>query len=173
MKDIGTIIRELDRVILDGVKVPHTVSNPVLRKENGKWYIAFFVTFYNKSNLDNKTMPRPSYWALLDIETGELIKRYDCREKDFSSASFDDLIDISDFNQRQFSKEDAEEFFRKFDNARNAYILNDNNGDSLYAGDRLYALYLKTLFEYTPVNYQIFYCELINQYGAYQVCFVD
>lgn len=36
MKDIRTIIRELGRVVLDGVKVPHTVSNPVLRKENGK-----------------------------------------------------------------------------------------------------------------------------------------
>lgn len=112
-------------------------------------------------------MPRPSYWCLVDVETGELIKRYDCKEKDFSSASFDDLIDISDLNPNHFSKEDAEEFFRKFDNARNAYILNDNNGD------RLYALYLRMLFEYTPVNYQIFYCELINQYGAYQVCFVD
>lgn len=167
MKDIRTIIKELGRVALDGVKVPHTVSNPVLRKENGKWYIAFFVTFYNKGNLDNKTMPRPSYWCLADIETGELVKRYDCKEKDFSSASFDDLIDISDFNSNHFSKEDTEEFFRKFDNARNAYILNDNNGD------RLYALYLRTLFEYTPVNYQIFYCELVNQYGAYQVCFVD
>ena len=167
MKDIRTIIRELGRVILDGVKVPHTLSNPVLRKENGKWYIAFFVTFYNKSNLDNKTMPRPSYWCLVDVETGELIKRYDCKEKDFSSASFDDLIDISDFNPKRFSKEDTEEFFRKFDNARNAYILNDNNGD------RLYALYLGKLFEYTPVNYQIFYCELVNQYGAYQVCLVD
>lgn len=30
MKDIRTIIRELGRVILDGVKVPHTVSNPVI-----------------------------------------------------------------------------------------------------------------------------------------------
>ena len=52
------------------------------------------MTFYNKGNLDNKTMPRPLYWCLVDVETGELIKRYNCKEKDFSSASFDDLIDI-------------------------------------------------------------------------------
>ena len=75
-KDIRTIIRELGRVILDGAKVPHILSNPVMRKENGKWYIAFFVTFYNKWNWDKLKMPRPSYWALVDVETGELIKRY-------------------------------------------------------------------------------------------------
>lgn len=74
MKDIRTIIRELGRVILDGAKVPHTLSNPVMRKENGKWYIAFFVTFYNKWNWDKLKMPRPAYWALVDVETGELIK---------------------------------------------------------------------------------------------------
>lgn len=46
MKDIRTIIRELGRVILGGVKVNHMLSNPVMRKENGKWYIACFVSFY-------------------------------------------------------------------------------------------------------------------------------
>ena len=30
MKDIRTIIRELGRVILDGAKVPHILSNPVI-----------------------------------------------------------------------------------------------------------------------------------------------
>lgn len=167
MKDIRTIIRELGRVVLDGAKVPHTVSNPVLRKEDGKWYIAFFVTFYNKNNLDNKTMPRPSYWCLVDVKTGELIKRYDCREKDFSSASFDDLVDISDFNPNHFSKEDAEEFFRKFDNARNACILDNDNIA------RLYGLYLGKLLEVIPVNYQKFYIELMNQEKECPVCFVD
>lgn len=167
MKDIRTIIRELGRAILDGVKVPHTISNPVLRKENGKWYIAFFVTFYNKWNFDELKMPRPSYWALVDVETGELIKRYDCREKDFSSASFDDLIDISDYNQERRPREYADDFFRKFDNLRNACILNNDNID------RLYGLYLGKLLEVVPENYQKIYFELINQYGAYQVCFVD
>ena len=46
MKDIRTIIKELGRVVLDGVKVPHTVSNPVLRKENGK------ATRERRSNMD-------------------------------------------------------------------------------------------------------------------------
>lgn len=112
-------------------------------------------------------MPRPAYWALVDVETGELIKRYDCKEKDFSSASFDDLIDISDYNQERRSREYADDFFRKFDNLRNACILNNDNID------RLYGLYLGKLLEVTPDNYQKIYFELINQGGAYQVCFVD
>ena len=167
MKDIRTIIRELGRVILDGAKVPHILSNPVMRKENGKWYIAFFVTFYNKWNWDKLKMPRPSYWALVDVETGELIKRYDCKEKDFSSASFDELIDIGDYNQERRSREYEDDFFRKFDNLRNACILNDDNID------RLYGLYLGKLLEVIPENYQKIYFELINQGGAYPVCFVD
>jgi hypothetical protein len=167
MKDIRTIIRELGRVILDGAKVPHTLSNPVMRKENGKWYIAFFITFYNKWNWDKLKMPRPLYWALVDVETGELIKRYDCGEKDFSSASFDELIDISDYNQERRSREYEDDFFRKFDNLRNACILNDDNID------RLYGLYLGKLLEVIPENYQKIYFELINQGGAYPVCFVD
>lgn len=112
-------------------------------------------------------MPRPSYWCLVDVETGELIERYDCREKDFSSASFDDLIDISNPHQKQFTKEDIDELDRRFDNLRNACILNDKNVD------RLYGLYLGKLFELTPVNYQKFYIELINKDKEYPVCFVD
>lgn len=167
MKDIRTIIRELGRTILEGVKVPHTISNPVLRKENGKWYIAFFVAFYKSWNFDRLEMPRPSYWALVDVETGELIERYNCREKDFSSASFDDLIDISNPHRKQFTKEDIDELDRRFDNLRNACILNDDNID------RLYGLYLGKLFELTPVNYQKFYIELMNQDKEYPVCLVD
>lgn len=167
IKDIRTIIRELGRAILDGAKVPHTLSNPVMRKENGKWYIAFFVTFYNKWNWDKLKMPRPSYWALVDVETGELIKRYDCREKDFSSANFDELIDISDYNQERRPREYADDFFRKFDNLRNACILNDDNID------RLYGLYLGKLLEVIPENYQKFYIELMNQEKECPVCFVD
>ena len=156
IKDIKTIIVEIDKIILDGVKIPHIFSNPVIRKEDGKWCIAFFVTFYKKSNLDNLTMSRPSYWALVDIETGELIKRYDCREKDFSSVNLNCLIDVEKDKQKHVSREDVDELFKRFDNLRKACILNNDNVDELNS------LYLEKLLEITPTNYQRFYFELMQ-----------
>ena len=65
------------------------------------------------------------------------------------------------------AQEYADDFFRKFDNLRNACILNNDNID------RLYGLYLGKLLEVTPENYHKIYFELMNQDKEYPVCLVD
>ncbi|MCH5191705.1 MAG: hypothetical protein J1F23_06020 [Oscillospiraceae bacterium] len=156
MLDIKSVVSNLNRNALGGTKIPHAVSNSVLRQENEKIYIAAFVYTYNRENLQSNKMPRPTQWLLADIESGEIIKEYDCRSKDFSDAEFDTLYDLNDPNVKRPSREDFVEIYTLFDDIRNEITKND-----LQMVDK-YHDYLNRILEITPSNYQRFYKDLSN-----------
>jgi len=75
--------------VLNGSKTPHSTSYPVIYKENGKYYLAVFVFFYSREDIEAGAVERPTMWALADIETGEIIEERLTKDKEFSDASYD------------------------------------------------------------------------------------
>ena len=156
MIDIKTVISNLNRTALGGAKIPHCVSNPVLRLENDKLYIAAFVYTYNRENLQSNKMPRPIHWILADIESGETVWEYDCRNKDFSDAEFDVLYDLNDPDVKRPTREDFDGIYALFNE-----IINESIQNGLKSVEK-YSNYLNRILEITPSNYQRFYKELSN-----------
>ena len=156
MVDIKTIVSNLNRNALGGAKIPHCVSNPVLRMENEKLHIAAFVYTYNRENLQSNQMSRPIHWILADIESGEIVNEFDCRSVDFSNAEFDTTYDLNDSTVNRPSREEFEQIYKLFDEIRN-----ECTATGLEMVDK-YFDYLNRILEVTPSNYQRFYKELSN-----------
>lgn len=149
------VFQNVRKQALGGRKIPHGVSNPVLRRtEDGKVYLAFFVYLYNKSNLDVKKMPRPSSWILADISCGKIFSHISCAQKDFSSQSKDILYSV---NYPQKPIVDANwytELFQKLDQVRIEYC---NNGR---INEEVYKSYMDLMLTVVPPDYRIFYNDL-------------
>jgi hypothetical protein len=156
MLDIESVFAKLTMAALDGAKLPHGISNPILRMEEGRLFIASFIYIYNRDNYQTNQMPRPSYWLLADIETGDVVKEYSCRENDFSTAGFDVLYDLNDLAVIRPSREDFVEIYELFDSIRSEYIRHGT-----YNAEQ-YKRYLDRILEVTPNSYRRFYQELSN-----------
>lgn len=75
--------------ILNGAKTPHSTSYPVIYFENEKYYLAVFVFFFSREDIEAGSVERPTMWAIADIETGEIVEERLTKDKDFSDASYD------------------------------------------------------------------------------------
>jgi hypothetical protein len=158
MSDITTkeILANLKLKALGGAKIPHGVSNPVLRKIGEKVVIAVFIYTYKKENLDTRMMPRPSYWMIADIESGELIEHFNCSQNDFSSLSFDKLYSSKSSKNKTITNEYFNEAYNLFDNLR-IYYKENKTVDVL-----MYNKYMEMIFSVVPDEYVVFYQELSN-----------
>lgn len=154
MESIKTVVQKLNAKALGGAKIPHGISNPVLRKSEGRVFISAFVYIYGRENLQNNKMPRPVHWMLADIETGDLVKDWDCRENDFSRASFDEVYDLNDPLVKKPTRADFEEIYSLIDSVREKYVTQG------VFDEKMYAEYLDRILEVTPSNYRRFYREL-------------
>ncbi len=144
----------LQKNVLMGSKIPHRVSIPVLRYEDGVLVLASFIFFFNKKNLDNKNIERPKKWVTLNLIDGEIMTRFDCSEKDFSSQRFGKLYDIA-FNKGDvFDKNYYLNLFEILDDIRKEFI------ESNVFNNEKYSVYLEMLLDTIPECYQIFYKEL-------------
>lgn len=151
-------VKELNRKVqpaaLNGAKIPHGVSNPVIRQEDGKYYVAYFVYTFDRNNMATKLYPRPSEWILADVSTGDVVGVYKCNEKDFSQQSFEKSYSLIDKNV----KKPDEAYFNVMDN------LFDTVRASIVYGNKIdeasYAAYFRDLLAITPEGYKVFYKEL-------------
>ena len=156
MKDILSIMQETENVLFNGAKIPHGISHPVIRIENGKYYLAAFAYVYNKTNLEEHTLYRPSRWITMDLESGETVEINVCEQKDFSTAPFDKLYDLSDFEEVKVESEKIKELYAVLDDIRKAYIEEGAN----VLPDVI--KYLGEICLITPKEYRRFYKELVN-----------
>ena len=144
----------IQKKVFGGSKVPHGVSNPVIRKENGQYYIAYFVYTYDKKNIDTGEYRRPIQWLLVDVKTGEIVNTYNCQEYDFSTQSFDRLYSLIDDSV----KRPNENYFKIMDN------LFDTVRASIAYGNKMdidsYKAYFSNVLAITPKEYKVFYREL-------------
>lgn len=140
--------------VLNGSKTPHSTSYPVIYKENGKYYLAVFVFFYSREDIEAGAVERPTMWALADIETGEIIEERLTKDKEFSDASYDMKYNVRADAQYDTSKKYYDEAFAILDSCRSKIITTEK----LYLGE--YKFYLDKIVANIPKDYQRFYQDL-------------
>lgn len=153
---VREILAVLKRKSLGGAKVPHFISNPVLRWIGDRLVIAVFINTYQKKDLDQMQMPRPTFWMIADIVSGELIDHYDCRKIEFSPQPYDVAYSIQSQASAAVSAEYLKAMYQLFDDIRNQYV----NTGGLDA--KRYAEYLAQVKNAVPPGYYVFYQDLSN-----------
>lgn len=154
MLTISEINRKAKRFIFGDIKIPSGISNPVLYSEDGKFYIAYFGYTFSKQNMTENRYSRPSRWILVDVETGELFKMFDCTEKDFSTQVFDKLYSLNDPKVKKGTEDYFKVMDMLFDTVRASVIYGNTFDNSTYQA------YLNNLYAITPQEYRVFYKEL-------------
>lgn len=140
--------------MFQGMKIPHGISNPVIRKVEDKYFIAFFGYSYSKENILTKKYNRPSQWIIVDITDGNLIKNYFCSEKDFSQESKEKLYSLDDPNTKKPTKEYFEIMDHLFDTVRASVMYGETIDTESYRA------YFNSLLAITPKEYRVFYKAL-------------
>ena len=148
------VFQNVSAQALQGQKRPHGVSNPVLREENGRIYLAFFLYFYDKKDLDAMQMPRPSLWFLADIRTGEIVERRSCARQDFSSQPAGLRCDVRYPDRPQRPNGYFQSVYAKLDRIRREYLESGALDRSAYGE------YLEEMLTLVPPEYRVFYREL-------------
>lgn len=144
----------LQKNILSGAKVPHSTSYPVIRQENGKYYLAVFVFFYTREDIEAGMADRPTMWALADLESGEILEERRTEENDFSDAGYDVKYCVRADAQYDTSKQYYKEAFAILDSVR-AKLIDTGKFYNLE-----YQYYLKRILANIPKEYQRFYTDL-------------
>ena len=140
--------------VLNGIKVPHSTSQPVLYCDDGKYYLASFVFFYSKDDIESGAIDRPTVWAIADIETGEIIEEYETKEKDFSDAAYDVKYNVRADGEYDTSREYYDKAFKILDSVRSKIIK-----DGKFYKEE-YQHYLNMILANIPKDYQRFYRDL-------------
>lgn len=139
---------------LGGAKVPHGISNPVLRSVDGSIRVCYFVYLFDREALDTGLYRRPVEWLALDMESGDLVGRYSCAKNDFSNEPMDKTYSLKDDS---VSKPD-DAFYavlnRLFETCCASVLLANMLDEATYMG------YLNKVLSITPQDYRIFYKEL-------------
>lgn len=148
------INKKIQNDILGGAKIPHSTSYPVLFEEEGKYYLAVFVFFFSREDIEAGAVDRPTLWAIADIETGEIIEERDSKKIDFSDASYDVKYNVRADGQYDTSKKYYDEAFAILDSVRSKLI----STGKLYRAE--YQYYLDKIIANIPKEYQRFYRDL-------------
>jgi len=154
MRNTRDISLEIQMLILNGAKIPHSTSQPVIYQEKGKYYLAIFVFFYTKEDIETGAIDRPTVWAIADIETGEIIEERQTKEIDFSDASYDAKYNMRSDAQYDTSKKYYDDAFAILDSVREKII----STGKLYKLE--YKYYLDKILANIPKDYQRFYTDL-------------
>lgn len=150
----ASIFLKLDREILDGRKIPHSMSRPVIRKEGEQYYLAVFVFYYNRTDVESGAVNRPTLWAIADIKTGTIVEMHDTKNKDFSDAPYGVKYNIRSNEQYDTSKSYYEKAFAILDSVREK-IIKEGVFDK-----EAYRKYLDMILKNIPEAYQRFYTDL-------------
>lgn len=146
--------KTIQDTVIEGVKIPHSTSRPVIRKENDKYYLAVYVFYYTREDVESNKVNRPTTWAIADISTGEIVETRNSREYEFSDASYDIKYDITPDKNYDISKEYYEKAYAILDKVRRQIIKEGT------LNRKKYDEYLNMILENIPENYKRFYLDL-------------
>ena len=150
------VYQKIRPLALGGVKIPHGISNPVLRKRDSRICIAFFVYTYTRGDLQNGAIRRPTSWITTDLVTGAILDRIQCADEDFSDASFTEYFSTNNPNAGKSTKEYYQSVYASLDSIRRTIIEKDSFPKDAYAE------YIRSILEVVPPAYHRFYWELSN-----------
>lgn len=156
MKPLNKITQEVRKKVLKGAKIYHNTSFPVLRKEDNKFYLAVFVTFYAMEEVHLGTVERPTYWMLLDISTGDVVKEYFTRDVEFSDAPYRRYVITGNVEFAQVFNSYYDEAFDLLETCRDNILHSNTFNESVYNA------YLKKILATVPNDYKRFYQDLSN-----------
>ena len=148
------INKNIQEKVLEEKKVSHSISYPVIYKEADKYYLAFFVFFFSKEDIEAGMVERPSMWGIADIENGELIAIRKTVENEFSKASYEVKYDVSSKIKYDTSKKYYDDDFEILDKCR--FHLIEQNEMNM----ELYERYFDKIIANIPEAYQQFYRDL-------------
>lgn len=151
---VSELNRKANLVLFGNVKIPHRVSFPVLRKEGDRFVFAVFAFFFDGDGIRAGRIGRPTVWAEFDLETGDLIGKWNAGERDFSDAGFDEKYDVHPDGTTSLSNEEIQELFGKLDRIR-ADVL-----DGVGFDEDEYRKYLESVVSGIPLEYRRFYFDL-------------
>lgn len=140
--------------ILNGQKIPHSVSRPVLYRNDDTLCLAVFVFFYNREDIENGAVDRPTLWALADLSSGKIMERFQSRDKDFSDAPYDKKYNVRSDKKYDTSKEYYVRAYDILDKVREHYL---KTGEILTAD---YDQYIQLVLANIPDDYKRFYKDL-------------
>ncbi len=139
---------------LGGAKVPHGISNPVLRSVDGIIRVCYFVYLFDKKALDTGLYRRPVEWLALDMESGRLVGRYSCAKNDFSQESADKTYSLKDDSIAKPDDAFYAVLNRLFETCCASVLFANALDETTYAG------YMNSVLSITPQDYRVFYKEL-------------
>lgn len=151
LKQINTNIQ---KTILNHVKTPHSASRPVIFKENDTYYLASFIFFFTKGDIEQGRVKRPMMWAIFDLVTGELIEERHTNEIDFSNAPQDVTYDVRKNTHHHISRDYYDSAFDILESCRRKLIYK-NKFD-----EQEYQQYLDAIMVDVPDEYKRFYNDL-------------
>jgi hypothetical protein len=144
----------IKRNVLGGAKVPHKTSEPVLYKQDDKYYLAAFVVFYTRNDVATSVISRPSHWVIADIETGNIVAEYETTDKEFSNAPYDKKYDAKCAGKCDTS---AEYYSKSYTMLEDVIWTLKRTGKI----DReLYYQYLDRILANFPKDYRVFFTDL-------------
>lgn len=146
------------KTALNGAKVPHSTSQPVIYKRGTDYHIATFTFLYTRDDINKGAVDRPTVWTMADLRTGEIIEEFQTKEVDFSNASYDKKYMIRSNNEYNTSNEYYEKAFSILDNVRKKIIYNDTFDKEAYAN------YMEMILANIPEEYKRFYKDLSVDY---------
>lgn len=146
------VFQRLRPEAIGGRKIPHGMSNPVLRRSGEKLELAFFVYTYTREELHKGAIHRPVSWITADIASGQKNRMVSCKEEDFSSAPF--AVLYSTENSNEADQDLYRNAYEMLDRVRKAWL---KNGEILTAE---YEAYLSEILKAVPSAYHRFYREL-------------
>lgn len=154
---LRTAMRVLQQNALGGKKVPHGVSNPVLRKmPDGNYVIAAFIYLYKAEELKAKNIPRPSRWLTMDPVSGRFLQEYACTEQDFSDIPLTEFCNLRAADDTVYSREYTETLISAFDTVLRKY--RETGRIDL----QLYDVYLQMMLKTVSVGFKPLYQQLSN-----------
>lgn len=155
MEKIKDAIKTLTKQVLKGSKKLYSISQPILYSKDEQYYIAVFAFPYTIRDIQKGEVERPSIWAIADIETGEMIEKYDCKEdKEFSEAKYEKKYSIKTEKLLDTSKEFYKDSYEMFDTIRER-IIEDGELD-----EELYQTYLERVLSNVSEDLESFYTDL-------------
>lgn len=147
----------VDRQLFPGVFIFHGISKPVIRKVNGIYYIAMFITPFNILGFTDGKFDRPYYWVTADLETGDLVQVFQCHadpDEEFCNSAYERRYDLRLVTDKVINKSYFEKVFPILDEVRSKLLLTGE------FDQRLYNLYKKRLLTACPLPYRKFFRDL-------------
>ena len=151
--------KKLRRGIENKNDLPHIISLPVIvRDDEGAYFMAVYEFFFNRDDVNAGKVDRPTSWAVADINTGKVLRKYTTMEREFSDASYEVKYNIQEDNETDNEQDTYAETFALLDIVRSK-IINENVFD-----EETYAKYMQMVMSSVPNEYQRFYTDLSIHY---------